>query len=249
MSMDKSRTLNELAVEFVSRFNEPYFQAISYHLGSFVKDGFLKDLFEKTPSTPVDKAQLLIERFGKSANPKNFSAQAPATNIQPTTLSLIFYIALYVWSKSWDNFVANFFLKFGDTGDEFDDMCSSDDDSQLGHDTADFIHSPLVTVSVDKELKWCRHSIPNLKKAQFNPKAKNTLNKNKSGKTGKVSDSNQLKKKDKVPSSSPNKKNNNQLKAPRAQKKAKNSSKSKEREKGNQEVLAEILSLLRKLFF
>ncbi|PKK59888.1 hypothetical protein RhiirC2_794154 [Rhizophagus irregularis] len=44
-----------------------------------------------------------------------------------------------------------------------------------------------------------------------------------------------------------NKKNENQLKDPCTQKKAKNTSKSKDRDKGNQVVLAEILSLLRKL--
>jgi hypothetical protein len=67
-----------------------------------------------------------------------------------------------------------------------------------------------------KELKWCQHSIPNLKKAQFKPKTKNTLDKKKSGNSGKVPDSNQSKKKDKVTSSKSNKKNNNQLKSPAA---------------------------------
>ncbi|PKC50879.1 hypothetical protein RhiirA1_485120 [Rhizophagus irregularis] len=36
----------------------------------------------------------------------------------------------------------------------------------------------------DKKLRWCQHSIPNLKK-QYKPKAKNTLNK-KSGNTGQI---------------------------------------------------------------
>ncbi|GET51028.1 hypothetical protein GLOIN_2v1846618 [Rhizophagus irregularis DAOM 181602=DAOM 197198] len=95
MSMDKSRTPNEEALDFVSLFNEQYFNTVTYHLSSFVQDGFLKDLFEKNPSVPKDKAQILIERFGDSANPANFTTQAQATNIQPTTLSLIFSIALY----------------------------------------------------------------------------------------------------------------------------------------------------------
>ena len=47
-----------------------------------------------------------------------------------------------------------------------------------------------VFLPIGKELKW-------LKKAQHKLKAKNTPNKKKSGKTGKISDSNQLKKKDK----------------------------------------------------
>ncbi|CAB4422561.1 unnamed protein product [Rhizophagus irregularis] len=53
------------------------------------------------------------------------------------------------------------------------------------------LDSPPVTVSSDKELKWCQHSIPNLKKVHLKPKTKNTPSKKSSGKTGKVSDSSQ----------------------------------------------------------
>ncbi|PKC52115.1 hypothetical protein RhiirA1_482239, partial [Rhizophagus irregularis] len=119
--MDKSRTPNEEALDFVSMFNEIYFQTFTHNLSSFVTDGFLKDLFEKNPSVPKDKAQILIERFGETANPANFSTQAQATNIQPTTLSLIFSIALYAASKSWDNFSTRFYMRFGDTGVDDDD--------------------------------------------------------------------------------------------------------------------------------
>ncbi|CAB4417209.1 unnamed protein product [Rhizophagus irregularis] len=108
------------------------------------------------------------------------------------------------------------------------------------------LDTPQPFVPDGTELKWCRHSIPNLKKAH-KPKTKNTPAKKKSEGSGKVPVSNQSKKKDKVLSSPPDKKNENQLKAPRAQTKAKNSSKSKDRDKGNQVVLAEILSLLRRL--
>ncbi|PKC56718.1 hypothetical protein RhiirA1_401925 [Rhizophagus irregularis] len=55
-------------------------------LGLFVENGFLKALFDKSPQA-MDKAQLLVETFGESANPNNFSIQAQAMNIQPTTLS------------------------------------------------------------------------------------------------------------------------------------------------------------------
>ncbi|RGB24461.1 hypothetical protein C1646_726077 [Rhizophagus diaphanus] len=82
---------------------------------------------------------------------------------------------------------------------------------------------------------------------KLKPKAKNTLNAKKSGKTGKVSDSNQPKKKDKQQSSTKATKNNNQLKKPEVQKKTKNISKNKGSNNDNKEVLAEILSLLRKL--
>ncbi|PKY59137.1 hypothetical protein RhiirA4_481631 [Rhizophagus irregularis] len=40
------------------------------------------------------------DKFGEAANPTNFTSQAQATNIQPTTLSLIFSIALYVSSST-----------------------------------------------------------------------------------------------------------------------------------------------------
>ncbi|CAB4411341.1 unnamed protein product [Rhizophagus irregularis] len=97
-----------------------------------------------------------------------------------------------------------------------------------------------------KELKWCQHSIPNLKKAH-KPKAKNTLNKNKSGNTGKALESNKPKKKDKISSSKLNEQNSNQSKHPSVQKKAKNTSKNKDHNKTTRRFLAEILSLLRKL--
>ncbi|PKY59274.1 hypothetical protein RhiirA4_430292 [Rhizophagus irregularis] len=88
------------------------------------------------------------------------------------------------------------------------------------------LEAPPVTWPSGKELKWCRHSIPNLKKAQPKPKTKKTPNKKKSGNTdGNNSVSNQSKKKDKQQSSTKAKKNNNELKNPTIQKKAKKSSK------------------------
>ncbi|PKY55607.1 hypothetical protein RhiirA4_475184, partial [Rhizophagus irregularis] len=131
--MDKSRIQFEPAVEFISKFEEVFFQTAAYNLGTFIEDGFLKDLFRKDPSKTVDKAQLLIERFGETANPANFSVQSQATNIQPTTLALIHSIALYVSSKSWENFQAHFFLKFGDMGDDdvSEDYGNSSDDDLL----------------------------------------------------------------------------------------------------------------------
>ncbi|RGB29377.1 hypothetical protein C1646_713751 [Rhizophagus diaphanus] len=88
------------------------------------------------------------------------------------------------------------------------------------------LDTPQVFLPEGKELKWCRHSIPNLKKAQKKLKAKNILNVKKCGKTAP--------------------KNNNQLKKPEVQN-TKNISKNKDGNKDNKEVLAEILSLLRKL--
>jgi hypothetical protein len=140
MNMDKSRISNKEAVDFVSKFNEIYFRSISHHLSSFVQDGFLKELFEKNPSAPVDKAQLLIRKFGDAANPANFTAQAQATNIQPTTLSLIFSIAFYVASMSWENFATQFLSEFGDihvmTDEDVDDMFdeSSEDEQDVDDD-------------------------------------------------------------------------------------------------------------------
>ncbi|CAB4437111.1 unnamed protein product [Rhizophagus irregularis] len=110
------------------------------------------------------------------------------------------------------------------------------------------LDTPQVFVADGDELKWCRHSTPNLKKAQLKSKTKNTLDKKKSGNTGKVPVSNQSKKKDNTKSSKKVSENNNQVKKnPNTQKKAKNSSKKKGRNKDNKEVLAEILTLLQKL--
>ncbi|GBC19105.2 hypothetical protein GLOIN_2v1846618 [Rhizophagus irregularis DAOM 181602=DAOM 197198] len=260
MSMDKGRTPNGAAIDFVSEFQDIFFETISQHLGTFIQDGFLKDLYEKKPTTPVDKAQMLIDRFGESANPQKFIEQARSLNIQPTTLSLIFSIALSAASRSWDNFTTHFYMEFGDMGDEVDPNLfdeSEDDEwnaaelgsqlSELGVQTPNpALDSPPVSLLSGKELKWCQHSIPNLKKAR-KLKTKKTLDTKTSGKAGKVPVSNKSKKKDQVSSSTSNKKNENQLKDPRAQKKAKKTSKSKDRDKGNQVVLAEILSLLRRL--
>ncbi|CAB4425829.1 unnamed protein product [Rhizophagus irregularis] len=110
------------------------------------------------------------------------------------------------------------------------------------------LEAPPFALLSGKELKWCRHSVPNLKKAQLKPKTKNTLDKKKSGNTGKVLVSNQSKKKVKQHSLTQAAKNNNELKNPSTQKQAKKSSKSGVGgNKDNKEVLAEILSLLRKL--
>ncbi|EXX66845.1 hypothetical protein GLOIN_2v1791351 [Rhizophagus irregularis DAOM 181602=DAOM 197198] len=145
MFMDKSRTPNEAALDFISKFNETYFHFITYHLSSFVQDSFLKDLFEKNPSVPKDKAKILIERFGESANPANFTSQTQATNIQPTTLLLIFSIALYAASRTWDNFSSQFFCEFSDMGND------DDDDDAESQDTDDYLmdESPLLEPDVD----------------------------------------------------------------------------------------------------
>ncbi|CAB4422559.1 unnamed protein product [Rhizophagus irregularis] len=344
---------------------------------------------------------ILIKRFGDAANPANFTTQVQATNIQPTTLLLVFSIAFYAASRSWDNFSSQFLSEFCDIhvgSDDEDEMLNDssvdepdvDDDlgnlseedllkmgfqmppppkpaivtppipkdKQKAHVTTDkqvknqsttakpdaktpvnnsqkekkssvpefnkywttdlggipvrlfpaswtlrerkqrekfqaIIHdipedmtmatlwtdrkpcnflmtcgassfkiiqtskgrrklvayfknwettlraldTPQVFVADSNELKWCRHSIPNLKKAQPKSKTKNTPDKKKSGNTGKVLASNQSKKKDNSKSSKKVSENN----------KAKNSSKKKGRNKDNKEVLAEILTLLQKL--
>ncbi|PKY58589.1 hypothetical protein RhiirA4_480629 [Rhizophagus irregularis] len=110
------------------------------------------------------------------------------------------------------------------------------------------LEAPPVILPSGKELKWCRHSIPNLKKAQSKLMTKKTPDKKKSGKTGNDSVSNKSKKKDKQQSSTKAPKNNNELKNLTIQKKAKKSPKNGGGgNKDNKEVLAEILSLLRRL--
>ncbi|CAB4434455.1 unnamed protein product [Rhizophagus irregularis] len=108
------------------------------------------------------------------------------------------------------------------------------------------LDTPPVSSPTGKELKWCQHSIPNLKKAHSKSKTKNTPDKKKSGKTGKTLVSNQSKKKDKQQSST---KASNELKNLTIQKKAKKSLKNGGGgNKDNKEVvLAEILSLLQRL--
>ncbi|PKC56491.1 hypothetical protein RhiirA1_473915 [Rhizophagus irregularis] len=93
MIKDTSKIQYEETVDFISKFNDIFYQTLSFHLGSFIEDSFFKDLFEKNPSKAVDKAQLLIEKFGKTADSANFTAQIQTTNIQPTTLLLIFFIS------------------------------------------------------------------------------------------------------------------------------------------------------------
>ncbi|PKY59971.1 hypothetical protein RhiirA4_430790 [Rhizophagus irregularis] len=103
------------------------------------------------------------------------------------------------------------------------------------------LDTPQFFLPDGKELKW-------FKKAQSKPKAKNTPNMKRSGKSDKILDSNQPKKKDNTKSSKKVSKNNNQVKNnPNTQKKAKNSSKKKGGNKDNKEVLAKILALLQEL--
>ncbi|CAB4404632.1 unnamed protein product [Rhizophagus irregularis] len=145
MNTDKSGTPNKAAVDFVSNFNEIYFRSISHILSSFIH----KELFKKNPSVPTDKAQILIKRFGDAANPANFTTQAQATNIQSTILSLIFSIAFYAASRSWDNFSSQFLSEFGDIhvgSDEKDDMLddSSVDELDVDDDLGNFSEEDLL---------------------------------------------------------------------------------------------------------
>ncbi|PKC50594.1 hypothetical protein RhiirA1_485881, partial [Rhizophagus irregularis] len=90
-------------------------------------------------------------------NPANFTTQAQATNIQPTTLSLIFSIALYAASKSWDNFSTQFYCNFGDTGDDDDD----DDDGSQNTDDYLMDESYPLEPDVDELLRQGFQMPPN----------------------------------------------------------------------------------------
>uniref|UniRef100_U9U7Q2 Uncharacterized protein n=1 Tax=Rhizophagus irregularis (strain DAOM 181602 / DAOM 197198 / MUCL 43194) TaxID=747089 RepID=U9U7Q2_RHIID len=61
MTKDTSRIQYKEAVDFVSKFNDIFYQSLSFHLSSFIEDCFFKDLFNKNLSKAVNKAQLLIE--------------------------------------------------------------------------------------------------------------------------------------------------------------------------------------------
>uniref|UniRef100_U9THF1 Uncharacterized protein n=1 Tax=Rhizophagus irregularis (strain DAOM 181602 / DAOM 197198 / MUCL 43194) TaxID=747089 RepID=U9THF1_RHIID len=76
-----------------------------------------------------------FEKFGETANPANFTSQAQATNIQPTTLSLIFSIALYAASRSWDNFSTQFFRDIGDV--KYDEGVTDDGLDESSEDESD----------------------------------------------------------------------------------------------------------------
>ncbi|PKY60050.1 hypothetical protein RhiirA4_483310 [Rhizophagus irregularis] len=97
------------------------------------QDGFLKDLFEKNPSV-----------LGEAANLANFTDQAQATNIQPTTLSLIFSIAFYAASMCWENFASQFLTEFGDIYEGSYDMLDESSDDEIGKDEDDLsINTPI----------------------------------------------------------------------------------------------------------
>ncbi|CAB4437128.1 unnamed protein product [Rhizophagus irregularis] len=114
-------------LKFIGYETGSFLQEVTTQLGSFIENGFLKNLFDKGPQA-TDKAQLLVDMFGECANPNNFSEQAKATNIQPTTLALIFSIALYTSSRSWDYFAARAYRVYGDMGDDTESECPSESD-------------------------------------------------------------------------------------------------------------------------
>ncbi|PKY36126.1 hypothetical protein RhiirB3_507153 [Rhizophagus irregularis] len=109
-------TLEEDFLKFISVEGESFLSYTTFQLGQFVENGFLKTLFDKNPQQLIDKAQLLVDMFGESANMNNFAQQAAVMNIQPSTLSLIFSIALYASSR------------FGDMGDSESECLSADDE-------------------------------------------------------------------------------------------------------------------------
>ncbi|PKK55863.1 hypothetical protein RhiirC2_801309 [Rhizophagus irregularis] len=98
MSMDKSQTPNEEALDFISKFNKIYFQTFTHHL-----------------------------KVWRNSQPCELHFTSPSYEYTTTTFSLIYSIALYAASRSWDNFSTQFFCNFGDMGDDDDD---NDDESQ-----------------------------------------------------------------------------------------------------------------------
>ncbi|PKY45718.1 hypothetical protein RhiirA4_460370, partial [Rhizophagus irregularis] len=107
----------------------------------------------------MDKAQLLTERFGDAANPANFTEQAQATNIQPTTLSLLFSIALYVSSRSWETFATKYYMTFGDMGDVAYDENVTDDG--LNESSEDGLDEDEIHQIIDDKLSKSELQTPN----------------------------------------------------------------------------------------
>ncbi|RGB23754.1 hypothetical protein C1646_774045 [Rhizophagus diaphanus] len=87
--------------QIIQLAEEEYFTYVRKSLQNFVTNGFLQQMFSKASDNLVDKAKLLVNTFGKAANPNYFQAQADMTNIQPKTLSLIFSIATHAASEGW----------------------------------------------------------------------------------------------------------------------------------------------------
>ncbi|CAB4410482.1 unnamed protein product [Rhizophagus irregularis] len=114
-------------LRFISENRDYFLLENSAYLGALIETGFLKKIYDKSPQA-MDKAQLLVDTFGECADPKNFSEQSKATNISPTTLSLIFSIAVSVASRSWDNFATRAYQVYGDMGDDTESEGSSVND-------------------------------------------------------------------------------------------------------------------------
>ncbi|PKY58760.1 hypothetical protein RhiirA4_480935, partial [Rhizophagus irregularis] len=68
-------TFEEDFLKFVSEEGEAFLSCMTFQLGQFVENGFLKKLFDKSPLA-MDKATLLIEMFGASTNTQQAAATA-----------------------------------------------------------------------------------------------------------------------------------------------------------------------------
>ncbi|CAB4425830.1 unnamed protein product [Rhizophagus irregularis] len=147
----------EASLTFIAEHHVSFHENVTQLLSSLIQDGFLQSLFDKTPSKPVDKAQLLIDRFGEAADPANFTLQAQATNIQPTTLSLLFSTALYVSSRSWENFASKYYMTFGDMGD----LGDSDTDDELGETSAQALDKDEIHRIIDAKISNLGLQTPN----------------------------------------------------------------------------------------
>jgi hypothetical protein len=98
-------------------FEEDFWGSV---LKSYDISAWTVKLFDKSPHA-MDKTAM----FDASANPNNFAQQAAATNIQPTTLLLLFSITLYASSRLWDDFAACAYSQYGDMGDADDEFGST----------------------------------------------------------------------------------------------------------------------------
>ncbi|PKC00937.1 hypothetical protein RhiirA5_504895 [Rhizophagus irregularis] len=101
----RNKNCAEDFLKFISYNGYQYLHEVTAELSLFVENGFLKTLFDKSPQA-MDKAQLLVETFGKSANPNNFSIQA-----------------------QWDKFATCAYTLYGDMGVDTElEYLSADDE-------------------------------------------------------------------------------------------------------------------------
>ncbi|PKC01245.1 hypothetical protein RhiirA5_427028 [Rhizophagus irregularis] len=161
MFMDKSRTPNEEALDFVSKFNEIYFQTFTHHLSSFVTDDPVPIKLPSMPDivmTPVDQT-VIPENSWKKDKQKACVTDDKQIKNQSTKAKPD---KILVELKLWGNAI----------------KCSVK--RQHKYQTLR-VKIALSSFALPQFNKYWTTDLGGIPKAQSKPKAKNTLNTKKSG--------------------------------------------------------------------